>query len=616
MQPGGDGVTEKKDHNVSQVAGFGRAGGGPGGRFMREVIKPKDFKTTIKRLWTYFETQYSALMGIGSAVILSTILTLLVPLLIGKAIDILSIVEISSDLYMLKILTLILFVVYLADSIIHLLQGWMMAGISKHIVTKLRSHLFSKLQRLSIAFFDTHTHGEVMSRLTNDIENVSTTISQSLIQLVAGSLTITGAFVMMLFLSPVLTLTSVFTVPLIFLLSKTITKKTKIHFKNQQIQLGKLNGYIEESITGMQVIKAFNHENQVIEEFGAINHQLFKAGLKAQILSGFLMPLMNVINNLGFVAVASIGGMLAVKDVISVGVIASFLSYSRQFARPLNELANIFNTLQSAVAGAERVFEVLDEKEEDEDKPEAIELSSPKGDVIFKKVSFGYRSDVKVLNEISFRAAPGSSTALVGATGSGKTTIVNLLSRFYEVGQGEILIDGNDIREYTRNSLRKCFGIVLQDTYLFTATISENIRYGNLGATDEEVRHAAKMANADSFIRKLSKGYETVLTESGNNLSEGQRQLLAIARAILADPPILILDEATSSVDTRTELQIQEAMLNLMKGRTTFIIAHRLSTIRRVDRIMVIEEGKVAEAGTHKELIAAKGNYYKLYHNK
>ncbi|WP_330389748.1 ABC transporter ATP-binding protein [Cellulosilyticum sp. I15G10I2] len=598
---------------IPNIAGFGRSGGGPGGRFMRTVVKPKDFKGVMKRLWLYFKTAYKELIGIGVAVVLGSAMTLTVPFLIGKAIDLLSVTDTAINLYLLRMVVFLLLIVYSIDSMTSLLQGWIMAGISRRIVTKLRENLFLKLQKLPIAFFDTHTHGEMMSRLTNDIENVSTTISQSIAQLIAGGLTILGAFGMMVFLSPLLTLASIFTVPLVFLLSRTIASKTRVYFKTQQAELGRLNGYIEETITGMHIIRAFNHEKQVIENFSTINQQLFKAGLQAQILSGFLMPLMNVINNLGFVAVAGVGGMLAVNNIISVGVIASFLSYSRQFARPLNELANVFNTLQSAMAGAERIFEVLDEKEETEDKDEGIVLNFPKGDVVFKNVSFGYRKDVEVLKKISFEAKAGSSTALVGATGSGKTTIVNLLSRFYDTDQGEILIDGHNIKDYTRSSLRRCFGIVLQDTYLFTASIKENIRYGNLMASDKEVVRAAKMANADFFIKQLPRGYETVLAEGGNNLSEGQKQLLAIARAILADPAILILDEATSSVDTRTEIQIQEALLKLMQGRTSFIIAHRLSTIRDVDKIMVMDQGEIVESGSHNELVMKKGSYYNLY---
>jgi ATP-binding cassette subfamily B protein len=592
---------------------FTKQGSRGNSRFRGPVIKPKHFKETVKRLQQYFAGEQRALMGIGMAIALSGGIHILIPYAIGKVIDSLSVKEGYVDLGFLQIMMVVLIAAYGIDAFVTLMQGWVMAGVSKRIVIQLRSHLFSKLQKLPINFFDTHTHGEVMSHLTNDIENVSTTISQSAAQLMAGLINIAGALLMMILLSPRLTAASLVTVPLVLLLSKTIAIKTKVYFKHQQRELGRLNGYIEEAITGIHVIKAFNHEEKVIKDFSAINNQLFEVGLKAQIWSGFLMPLMNVIGNLGFAAIAGIGGVLAAKDLISIGVIASFLSYSKQFIKPLNEIANVFNTLQSAVASAERVFEILDEEEETKDKKGALTLKHPRGDVCFKEVSFGYRADIPVLKKVSFEAMKGSSIALVGTTGSGKTTIVNLLTRFYDVTEGQILIDGRDIREYTRNSLRKCFGVVLQDTYLFTGSIYENIRYGNLEASDEEVKAAAKMSNAHDFIKRMPKGYDTVLTESGKSLSAGERQLLAIARAILRDTPILILDEATSSVDTRTEFHIQEAMLKLMKGRTSFIIAHRLSTIKDVERIMLIEEGEVAEAGSHKELMALQGKYYALY---
>jgi len=427
---------------------------------------------------------------------------------------------------------------------------------------------------------------------------------------------IAGSFIMMLIKSPLLTLASIITIPMVLILTKTIAKKTRPLFKEQQVALGKLNGQIEETISGIQVVKAFNHESKVIEEFEETNAKLREVGIRAQVLSGYIMPLMNVINNIGFAAVAGVGGALAVRNLVTVGTIASFISYSRQFSRPLNEVATIFNTLQSAMAGAERVFEVLDEKEEVGDVLNAEELRNPRGHVVFENATFGYSKDVPILKNVSFEVKEGDSIALVGPTGAGKTTIVNLLTRFYDVTEGRIMIDGRDIREYNRDSLRRCFGIVLQDTYLFSGTIKENIRYGRLSATDDEVEEAAKMANAHIFIKRLPKGYDTMLTESGSNLSQGQRQLLAIARAILANPPILILDEATSSVDTRTELHIQEAMLKLMKGRTSFIIAHRLSTIKDADIIMVIDDGQIVEKGNHESLIRKNGTYHKMYYSQ
>ncbi|WP_315116439.1 ABC transporter ATP-binding protein [uncultured Clostridium sp.] len=587
------------------------------GRGMKPVVKPKNFKETFLRLWTYFGKERKLLLVVFSLIIISSALGLMVPYFIGKAVDIISLGEMKVDFNGLKIIIGILVITYFVDSFISFIQGWIMAGLSQRIVFTLRASLFDKLQNLPISFFDTHTHGEIMSRLSNDIENVSTTISQSTIQLMSSSINILGAFIMMLILSPLLTLASMITIPMVFLLTGNIAKKTKVLFKEQQVILGSLNGHIEESISGIVVVKAFNREDKIIEEFHKINSNLCEVGIKAQIWSGYLMPLMNVINNFGFAVVAVVGGILSIKSGIAggitVGIIASFLSYSRQFTRPLNDLANIFNTLQSAVAGAERVFEILDEKEEVKDIKEAKILENIRGEVEFRDVTFGYRETVPVIRNISFKVKEGTNIALVGPTGAGKTTIVNLLTRFYEATDGEILIDDKNIKEYTRDSLRRCFGMVLQDTYLFSGTVKENIKYGRLEARDEEIEEAAKMANAHSFIKKLPQGYDTLLIEGGVNLSQGQRQLLAIARAILSNPSILILDEATSSVDTRTELRIQEALLKLMNGRTSFIIAHRLSTIKDADVIMVIDEGKVKESGSHDELIDKRGSYYNLY---
>jgi ATP-binding cassette subfamily B protein len=465
-------------------------------------------------------------------------------------------------------------------------------------------------------FFDTHTHGEIMSRLSNDIDNVSTTISQSIIQFMVSIVNILGSLVMMIYLSGLMTIASMITIPMVYFLTKFIAKKTKVLFTEQQKNLGKLNGYIEESISGINVIKAFNNEENVISEFKLQNNALRDVGVKAQIWSGFIMPLMNVINNFGFAVIAIFGGNLAVKGIISVGVIASFISYSKQFSRPLNELANTFNTLQSGIAGAERVFEILDEQEESKDKENAIIIEDIKGEVEFKNVNFQYKEGELVLKNISFKVEPGTNIALVGPTGAGKTTIVNLLTRFYEIDDGEILIDKVNIKDYQKDSLRRIFGMVLQDTYLFSGTIKENIKYGNLNTRDENIIRAATLARADDFISKLPKGYETYINEGGTNLSQGQRQLLAISRAILANPSILILDEATSSVDTRTELKIQEAMIKLMENRTTFIIAHRLSTIKDADIIMVIDHGEIVEKGSHEELLKRRGHYYNLYRSQ
>jgi ATP-binding cassette subfamily B protein len=488
-----------------------------------------------------------------------------------------------------------------------------MAGVSQRMVRGIREGLFDKMQRLPLAFYDTRAHGDIMSRLTNDVDAVSVTVSQSAVQLMSGVVVVLGALAIMLALNPVMALASLIPVPLVFLLTSTISRRTRVLFKDQQDALGALNGHIEETVSGIHAVKAFGREPQTRERFALINERLRQDGTRAQIWTGFLMPMMNVIGNIGFATVAVAGGFMAVRGLISVGLIASFISYSRQFVRPLNDIANTYNTLMSAVAGAERVFEVMDEPEESADAPDARELAQPRGEVEFRGVSFGYRPDVPVLHGVTFGAPAGSVTAIVGRTGAGKTTIVNLLSRFYEISSGSILIDGIDIRKYTRASLRRVFGVVLQDGWLFAGTVRENILYGRPGSSEQEMLRAAEVAGASHAIERLPQGYETVLAESGANLSQGQRQLIAIARAVLAAPRLLILDEATSSVDARTELRIQQGMIELMKGRTSFIIAHRLSTIRDADTVLVVDAGRIVERGSPEELVKREGYFKKLY---
>jgi ATP-binding cassette subfamily B protein len=571
----------------------------------------------MARLWACFGVERARIFVVFGLVLVDCGILLSGPWLIGRCVDAMAPGPLSSSIAFAAVLGALL-LAYALDAALVLSQGWLMAGASQEIVKSLRRDLFGKLQRLPVSLFDSWSHGDLMSRLSNDVDNISSTIAQSTTQLVSTLLTIIGSFTLMLVLSPLLTLAALVTVPLVFLLTRTVSRRTRVLFKRQQAALGAMNGHIEETISGIDVIKAFGREGAAIGEFDGLNEDLKSIGTEAQVWSGFIMPLMNVINNLGFAAVAAVGGVLAVKGLVTIGVIASFISYSRQFSRPLNDLANTYNTLQTALAGAERVFEVMDQAEEAPDRPVASSggagvLRGIRGDVDFESVSFGYKTDRLVLRDVSFEAREGSVTALVGPTGAGKTTIVNLLARFYDASAGSIRIDGRDLRDYARDDLRRIFGIVLQDSYLFSGSISENILYGRPGASEGEVARAVAAANAASFIDRLPRGYDSVLTEGGSPLSEGQRQLIALARAILADPAILILDEATSSVDTRTELHIQAAMIKLMEGRTSFIIAHRLSTIRNADNILVMEGGRIVESGRHEALMAEGGLYHRMY---
>ena len=593
---------------------IGRPGpaGGPGARFAPGE-KAKDAKGTFRKLLKFYFKEAKSLFIVIILLFAETAINVFIPYIIGKAIDALD-NGVNFDLvYMIVGIHVALIIGIVTLSIAN---GIIMNIVSQKIVRTMRKSLFDKLQKLPLTYHDTHTHGELMSRLTNDVDNISVTIAQSTTQLVSAAITIIGSLIMMLILSVYMTLAAVITVPLVFLLTKFISGKSRKMFKGQQHELGILNGAIEEAIGGQKIIKAFNMEQKITDKFDETNKKLLTYSISANIWSGILMPFMNVITNLGYVCVAFVGGILAVNNIISVGIIGSFVVYARQFTFPLNNIAGMFNTLQSALAGAERVFEILAESEEPDDAENAVDIGIPKGDVRFDNVTFAYVPGVTVLKSVSFEVKAGQKIALVGATGAGKTTIVNLLTRFYDATEGTVYIDGIDIKNYKRESLRRAFSVVLQDTCLFTGTIADNIRYGRPDATDEEVAEAAKAANADIFIRRLKNGYNTTVKGDTDSLSQGQRQLLAISRAALCRSPILILDEATSSVDTRTELHIQEALLRLTAGCTSFVIAHRLSTIRDADIIMAVRDGRIEESGPHDELLAKNGLYAQMYHSQ
>ncbi|MCD7973204.1 MAG: ABC transporter ATP-binding protein/permease [Candidatus Azobacteroides sp.] len=574
--------------------------------------KPKETKKILLRLFRYLAKERKLLILVFFLIIISTACSLGGSYMLRPIINDYIIPGNFEELpYMLGILGAI----YLGGIVSLWTQARILNKVGERTVAVLRFDLFSKMEMLPLSYFDTHQHGELMSRYTNDIDRVSDALTSTISDLLSNLFSLVGILVLMLYISPALTIVTLTIVPFMFFAANKVIRKSRKYFTGQQTALGAENGFIEEIITGQKVVKIFSHEKEVESDFDVLNEDLQNKAEKAQLYSGVMMPLMQNLNTLNFVLVTIVGAIFAIYRGLDIGGLAAFLQYSRQFGRPINELANQYNNLQAAIAGAERIFQVIDEKPEtaqDTNTPVALP-EKPKGDIEFKQVYFGYSPEKMVLKDISLHASPGKKTALVGTTGAGKTTIFNILPRFYDIQSGEVLIDGIPQNDLTRKDLRSTMAVVLQDTHLFSGTVMENIRYGKLDATDEEVIAAAKLATAHSFIKRLPDGYETQLEDDGSNLSQGQRQLLNIARAAIADPPILLLDEATSDVDTRTEMLIQKGMDKLMEGRTSFIIAHRLSTVQNADEILVLENGEIIERGNHQELLKLKGKYYKLY---
>lgn len=572
--------------------------------------KPKEAKKVLRRMAAYLREDKGIIAVTGLLIVVEIVTSLLGSYMLRPVIND---YIIPGDIPGLACMLLVLAVIHLAGMLAVLIQYRNLNKIGQNMVTRIRAELFMKMEKLPLKYFDYHQHGDMMSRYTNDIDRISDAVTDSLAEIMYSILILSGIFIMMLYISPLLTIVSLITIPLMILLARVIAGKSRKYFKAQQAALGDINGYAEEMISGQKVIKVFGHEKETEQGFGRLNEDLFVKSHRAQFYSGLMMPVMQNLNTLNYVLITVIGGLLAIFRGFDVGGLAVFLQYSRQFGRPINQLASLYTSIQSALAGAERIFNVIDESPEPADLPDAVTLAGIKGEVRMKDVIFGYKEDKTILKGISLHAVPGCKVALVGATGAGKTTIMNLLPRFYDIQSGTITIDGFPIETIRRSSLRRAMAIVLQDTHLFTGTVSENIRFGNLDATDAEVIQAAKLTAAHSFISRLPHGYDTLLENDGANLSAGQRQLLNIARAAVADPPILLLDEATSNIDTRSEILIQRGLDKLMEGRTSLIIAHRLSTIRNAHLILVLDHGEIIERGTHEELLAFKGKYYSMY---
>ena len=603
----------------------GPMGGGPMGGMGRGGEKAKDFKKTMKTLAKYLKPYSLSIIMVIIFAIGSAAFSIVGPKILGEATT-----EIFNGLVkkvtttnaeginFTRIGEILLFLVglYLISVIFSLVQGWVMSGVAQKVSYNMRKEISEKINRMPLKYFDTKTHGEVLSRVTNDVDTVSQTLNQSLSQMLTAATTLIGVLIMMFSINWIMTLASLVVIPVSGGLIAFVVKKSQKYFTTQQEYLGYVNGQVEEVYSGHNVMKAFNAEEREVNKFNELNDTLYNSAWKSQFLSGMMMPIMTFVGNLGYVIVSILGGWLTIKKVIEVGDILSFVQYNRSFMQPIAQTAQIANVLQSTAAAAERVFEFLGEEEESLDVENPVSTENIEGKVDFKNVHFGYNPERTIINDFTAHVKPGQRVAIVGPTGAGKTTMVKLLMRFYDVNDGAILIDGHNIKDFRRSDLRKMFGMVLQDTWLFNGTIMDNLRYGRLDATDEEVKEAAKAAHVDSFIKTLPKGYNMELNEEASNVSQGQKQLLTIARAILADPKILILDEATSSVDTRTEVLIQKAMDNLMHGRTSFIIAHRLSTIRDADLILVMKDGDIIEQGNHEDLLAKNGFYANLYNSQ
>ncbi len=598
---------------------------GPIGSLSQPAEKARDFKGSLKRLISYLKPCRFRLLAVLLLAVASTVFGIFSPMILGQAttslfasvnLRLAGVPGAAVDFGFILQTIYTLAALYLASVVFNYAQSYLMAGIAQKTVYDMRQDINFKLARLPLKYFDAHAHGEILSRVSNDIDNIAMTLQQSMTQLITSLVTLAGVFVMMLYISPWMTLVYAVVLPLSAVITRAAAKKSQKYFIGQQRILGELNGHVEEMFTGHQVVKAFGCESRSIEAFDRLNDELYESAWKAQFVSGIIMPLLTFVNNAGYVVICVLGGIFVTQRLITIGEMQAFIVYSRQFTQPIVQTANIVNVIQSTIASAERVFEILDEPEEESDDLSAIVPDNLAGDVRFEKVYFRYKEDAPLIEDMNIEAGAGHSIAIVGPTGAGKTTLVNLLMRFYELDSGRITLDGADIKGYKRGSLRSVFGMVLQDAWLFNGSIYDNIAYGREGASQDDIIQAARTAHADHFIRTLPDGYNTVLNEEASNISQGQKQLLTIARAILADPVVLILDEATSNVDTRTEAYVQKGMLALMKKRTSFVIAHRLSTIRDADLILVMNEGRLIEKGSHRELLARGGFYSELHYSQ